>query len=57
MEIDLGEVLDPFRRHVIHIKDALSHARYRYDGLDLILESGLGLQGPRCLTGNIRRRG
>ena len=36
MEIDLGEVLDPFRRHVIDIKDALAHARYRYDGLDLI---------------------
>ncbi|MDR6636213.1 hypothetical protein J2X72_005027 [Phyllobacterium sp. 1468] len=39
MEIDLGEVLDPFRRHVIEIKDALAHARYRYDGLDLILET------------------
>ena len=24
MEIDLGEVLDPFRRHVIDIKDALA---------------------------------
>jgi hypothetical protein len=39
MEIDLGEVLDPFRRHVIDVKDALAHARYRYDGLELILES------------------
>ncbi|WP_271899486.1 hypothetical protein [Candidatus Phyllobacterium onerii] len=39
MEIDLGEVLDPFRRRVIDIKDALAHARYRYDGLDLILET------------------
>lgn len=39
MEIDLGEVLDPFRKHVIDIKDALAHARYRYDGLDLILET------------------
>lgn len=39
MTIDLGEVLDPFRRRVIDIKDALAHARYRYDGLDLILES------------------
>ena len=41
MEIDLGEVLDPFRRHVIDVKDALAHARYRYDGLELILESVL----------------
>ena len=39
MEIDLGEVLDPFRRHVIDIKEALAHCRYRYDGLDLILET------------------
>ena len=39
MEIDLGEVLDPFLRHVIDIKDALAHARYRYDGLDFILET------------------
>src|SRR5262245_21430189 len=36
---DLGEVLDPIRRHVIGVKDALAHARYRYDGLDLILEN------------------
>lgn len=35
--IDLGEVLDPIRKQVIDIKDALAHARYRYDGLDLIL--------------------
>lgn len=36
--IDLGEVLDPVRKQVIDIKDALAHARYRYDGLDLILD-------------------
>ena len=36
---DLGEILDPVRRQVIDIKDALVHARYRYDGLDLILET------------------
>lgn len=36
---DLGELLDPVRRQVIDIKDALAHARYRYDGLDLILET------------------
>ena len=36
---DLGEILDPVRKHVIDIKDALVHARYRYDGLDLILET------------------
>ena len=35
--MDLGEVLDPMRKQVIDIKDALAHARYRYDGLDLIL--------------------
>ena len=35
--IELGEVLDPIRKQVIDIKDALAHARYRYDGLDLIL--------------------
>ena len=35
---DLGEILDPVRKHVIDIKDALAHARYRYDGIDLILE-------------------
>ena len=35
---DLGEVLDPVRKQVIDVKDALAHARYRYDGLDLILE-------------------
>ena len=35
--MDLGEVLDPIRKQVIDIKDALAHARYRYDGLDLIL--------------------
>jgi hypothetical protein len=33
----LGEVLDPFRKQVIDIKDALAHARYRYDGIDLLL--------------------
>lgn len=37
--IRLGEVLDPFRKQIIDIKDALAHARYRYDGLDLILEN------------------
>ncbi|HEY6631171.1 MAG TPA: hypothetical protein VIZ90_06950 [Rhizobiaceae bacterium] len=36
---DLGEILDPVRKQVIDVKDALTHARYRYDGLDLILES------------------
>ena len=36
---DLGELLDPVRKQVIDIKDALAHARYRYDGLDLILET------------------
>ena len=35
---DLGEILDPVRKRVIDIKDALAHARYRYDGIDLILE-------------------
>ncbi len=35
---DLGEILDPVRKQVIDIKDALAHARYRYDGIDLILE-------------------
>lgn len=34
----LGEILDPVRKRVIDIKDALAHARYRYDGVDLILE-------------------
>jgi lipopolysaccharide biosynthesis regulator YciM len=37
--VDLGEVLDPIRKQVIDIKDALAHARYRYDGLDLILDN------------------
>ncbi|BCH23505.1 hypothetical protein [Mesorhizobium sp. L-8-3] len=37
--LDLGEVLDPFRKKVIDIKDALAGARYLYDGIDLILES------------------
>jgi hypothetical protein len=37
--IDLGELLDPVRKQVIDIKDALAHARYRYDGLDLIMET------------------
>ncbi|MEP9390283.1 hypothetical protein [Mesorhizobium sp. KR9-304] len=35
----LGEILDPVRKRVIDIKDALAHARYRYDGIDLILET------------------
>ena len=35
---DPGEILDPVRKQVIDIKDALAHARYRYDGIDLILE-------------------
>src|SRR5262245_2736205 len=37
--VDIGEVLDPIRRYVIGVKDALAHARYSYDGLDLILEN------------------
>ncbi len=37
--LDLGEVLDPFRKQVIEIKEALARARYLYDGLDLILEN------------------
>ncbi|MDQ2632732.1 MAG: hypothetical protein M3Y78_03235 [Pseudomonadota bacterium] len=37
--VDLGEILDPVRRQVIDLKDALAHARYRYDGLDLIMET------------------
>ena len=41
---DLGEILDPVRKQVIDLKDALAHARYRYDGLDLILE---GVSDPR----------
>jgi len=36
---DLGEILDPVRKQVIDVKDALTHARYRYDALDLILET------------------
>ncbi len=36
---DLGEILDPVRKQVIDVKDALAHARYRYDGLDIILET------------------
>lgn len=35
----LGDILDPVRKQVIDIKDALAHARYRYDGIDLILET------------------
>jgi hypothetical protein len=35
--VNLGDVLDPLRKQVIDIKDALAHARYRYDGIDLIL--------------------
>ena len=34
----LGEILDPVRKQIIEVKDALAHARYRYDGIDLILE-------------------
>jgi hypothetical protein len=37
--LPLGEVLDPFRKQVIDIKDALARARYLYDGIDLILEN------------------
>ena len=37
--LDLGEILDPFRKQVIDIKDALVRARYLYDGIDLILEN------------------
>jgi hypothetical protein len=37
--VDLGEILDPLRKQVIDIKDALAHARYRYDAIDLILET------------------
>ena len=35
--VDLADVLDPLRNQVIDIKDALAHARYRYDGIDLIM--------------------
>ena len=37
--VDIGEILDPIRKQAIDIKDALAHARYRYDGLDLILDN------------------
>lgn len=37
--VDLGEVLDPIRKHAIDLKDALAHARYVYDALDLLLEN------------------
>ena len=37
LRLDLEDVLDPIRKQVIDIKDALAHARYRYDGVDLIL--------------------
>lgn len=37
--LNLGEVLDPFRKQIIEIKDALARARYLYDGIDLILEN------------------
>lgn len=37
--LDLGDVLDPLRKQVIDIKEALARARYLYDGLDLILEN------------------
>ncbi|WP_157019361.1 hypothetical protein [Mesorhizobium xinjiangense] len=36
--VNLGEVLDPIRKQVIDLKDALAHARYRYDALDLLME-------------------
>lgn len=36
---DLGEVLDPIRKQVIDVKDALVHARYRYDALELLMET------------------
>ncbi len=32
-----GEVLDPIRKQVIDLKDALAHARYRYDALELLM--------------------
>jgi hypothetical protein len=35
--VNLGDVLDPLRKKVIDIKDGLAHARYRHDGIDLIL--------------------
>lgn len=35
----LGEVLDPLRKQVIDLKDALAHARYRYDALEILMES------------------
>lgn len=34
----LGEVLDPLRKQVIDLKDALAHARYRYDALEILME-------------------
>jgi hypothetical protein len=37
--VAIGEVLDPIRKQVIDVKDALAHARYRYDALDLLLEN------------------
>lgn len=36
---DLGEVLDPIRKQVIDVKDALAHARYRYNALELLMET------------------
>ncbi|ODT08151.1 MAG: hypothetical protein ABS58_03680 [Mesorhizobium sp. SCN 65-20] len=35
----LGEVLDPLRKQVIDLKDALARARYRYDALEILMES------------------
>lgn len=35
---NIGEVLDPIRRQAIDLKDALAHARYVYDALDLLME-------------------
>jgi predicted nucleic acid-binding Zn-ribbon protein len=37
--VDIGEVLDPIRKQAIDLKDALAHARYVYDALDLLLEN------------------
>jgi hypothetical protein len=36
---DADDTVQNLRRLVIDIKDALAHARYRLNGLDLILES------------------
>lgn len=36
---DAEDIVQNLRKLVIDIKDALAHARYRLNGLDLILES------------------